>query len=189
MKTISITSLITAGAALLLSLLAAPARADILYVTLGDPSIVKIASDGSSSVFASSGLFNPTGLAFDSAGNLYAVNQNSRSSTIEKFTSGGTASVFASSGLNGPWGLAFDSAGNLYAANVGNGSNTIEKFSATGTDLGVFANGVSGRFLAFTNDAGVPLPLANQAPEPASVALLGLGAVLLATRRRRETRD
>ena len=67
----------------------------------------------------------PSGLAFDSAGNLYAANVNAN--TIERFTPGGVGSVFANTGLNYPLGLAFDSAGNLYAANLNN--NTIEKFT------------------------------------------------------------
>ena len=41
-------------------------------------------------------------------------------------------------------------------------------------------------FLAFTDDAGVPLPLANQVPEPGSaVFLLGGGFALLGALRRR----
>ena len=70
----------------------------------------------------------PTGLAFDSAGNLYAANNTSN--TIEMFTPGGVPSTFATTGLSNPIGLAFDSAGNLYAANHGN--NTIEKFTPGG---------------------------------------------------------
>ena len=216
-------------AAVALALTAAtPARADILYVTLANNRIEKITSAGTGSVFASTGLSTPRGLAFDSVGNLYAANAggntiekftpggvgsvfassglstprglafdsagnlyvaNTGISTIEKFTPGGVGSVFASSGLSGPEGISFDSAGNLYAANTTN--STIEKFSSTGTDLGVFANSTNGvssspEFLAFTNDAGVPLPLANQTPEPASACLLGLGALLLASRRRRK---
>ena len=164
-------------------------------MTLGNNRIEKITSAASGSVFASTGLSNPIGLAFDSAGNLYtAIFSNN---TIEKFTSTGgvlssTGSVFTSSGVNNPVSLAFDSAGNLYLANGGN--NTIEEYASTGGVLSssgtVFANSTNGvssnpRYLAFTDDAGVPLPLANQAPEPASIALLGLGAVLLAARRRR----
>ena len=127
----------------------------------------------------------PERLIADGAGNLYASNYSDN--TIEKFTPDGVASVFASSGLNEPIGLAFDSAGNLYAANLGN--NTIEKFTSGGVGS-VFAsgiaNGVNGpEFLAFTDDAGQPLPLANQAPEPTSaLLLLGSGAMLLPRRRR-----
>jgi hypothetical protein len=173
------------AAALLLAGLPAASRADILYVTLGNNTIEKITSAGSGSVFASTGLNNPYGLAFDSAGNLYAANYSTN--TIEKYTPGGSASVFASTGLSSTYGLAFDSAGNLYAANLGN--STIEKYTPGGV-ASLFANSTNGvtsspRFLAFTNDAGVPLPLANQAPEPGSAALLTLGAGLLAARRRR----
>jgi len=107
---------------------------------------------------------------------------------IEKITSAGSGSVFVSSGLNNPIGLAFDSVGNLYVAN---NIDTMEKFSSTGTDLGLFANSTNGfnnspGFLAFTNDAGVPLPLPGQAPEPATCALLLLGGIgMLAARRPR----
>ena len=102
------------------------ARADILYVSNGDNTIVKFTSGGVGSVFASSGLNFPIGIAFDSAGSLYAANSDN---TIEKFTSGGVGSVFASSRLDSPRGLAFDSAGNLYAANSDPASNTIESLS------------------------------------------------------------
>ena len=53
-------------------------------------------------------LNQPTGLAFDNAGNLYAA--NSGNSTIRQFSSSGTdLGVFADSsdGLNGPAYLAF----------------------------------------------------------------------------------
>ena len=79
---------------------------------------------GVGSVFASAGLNGPTGLAFDSAGNLYAAND--AGSNILQFTPGGVGSIFASTGLTRPYGLAFDSAGNLYAANYFP-SHTIEK--------------------------------------------------------------
>ena len=61
------------------------------------------------SVFASTGLFGPEGLAFDSAGNLYVANQNSPHLSIKKFTSGGAASLFSNNAsLNGtPQFIAF----------------------------------------------------------------------------------
>ena len=97
---------VSAGAALLLGLLAAPVRADILYVSnSNNDTIEKFTSGGVGSVFASSGLISPIGLAFDSAGNLYAANNGNN--TIEKFTPGGVGSVFASSGLSSPLFLAF----------------------------------------------------------------------------------
>ena len=151
--------------------------------------IEKFTIGGVGSVFASasSGLNNPGTLAFDSAGNLYAVNVGS--ANILKFTPGGVGSVFANT-AGQPFGIAFDSVGNLYAASIVNSaSDTIEKFTPGGVSS-VFASGLNGpqaQFLAFTNDAGVPLPLANQVPEPASALLLALGtAALLAHRRRNE---
>ena len=99
LRTISISGL------LLFSGLNAASRADILYVAnAGNNTIEKFTTSGSASVFANSGLNDPQGLAFDSAGNLYATNIDN---TIEKFTTSGSASLFASSGLNSPGFLAF----------------------------------------------------------------------------------
>jgi len=131
---------ITAIGALLLGVcsLSTPCRADILYVAnYSDNTIEKFTAGGVASVFASTGLSAPFGLAFDNAGNLYASNASYNNNTIEKFTPGGVASVFASTGLNGPFGLAFDSVGNLYAANLVD--NTIEKFTPGGV-ASVFAS-------------------------------------------------
>ncbi len=79
-------------------------------------------------VFASTGLNEPQGLAFDANGNLYAANWGSN--TIERFSpTGQDLGVFASTGMDYPCGIAFDNSGNLYVANWGN--STIEEFSAT----------------------------------------------------------
>ncbi len=108
--------------------------ADVIYVSNSgnnagnSNTIEKINSAGVGSVFASTGLSQPTGLAFDSAGNLYVANYNIN--TIEKFTPNGVGSLFASTGLNHPYDLAFDHQGNLFAANSGN--DTIEKFTSGG---------------------------------------------------------
>ena len=79
--------------------------AQLFVANNGDNTIGKFTPGGIGSVFASSGLSAPTGLAFDSAGNLYAANAGD--STIEKFTPAGVGSVFASSGLSQPTFLAF----------------------------------------------------------------------------------
>ena len=130
------------------------------------------------SVFASSGLDRPEGLAFDSAGNLYVA--NSASNTIEKFTPDGVGSVFASSGLNLPLGLAFDSAGNLYAVNQED--HNIERFTPDGLGS-VFASGLNGpQYLAFTDDAGVPLPL--PIPEPGFLGLVAMGLLTVCAPRK-----
>ena len=145
---------------------------DALYVANSNTgnSIVKFTPGGTGSVFASSGLNDPHGPAFDSASNLYVANANN--STIEKFTPGGVGSLFASTSR--PAGLAFDSAGNLYAANYS--SNTIEEFSALGADLGVFASS------GMHNPIGLAF---GPVPEPATLAVgvLCLGAGMARRRR------
>jgi sugar lactone lactonase YvrE len=148
----------------------------------GDSTIEKFTPGGVGSVFASSGLSQPEGLAFDTAGNLYAAN----SSTIEKFTPGGVGSVFASSGVSRPWGLAFDTAGNLYAANIVSG--TIEKFATNGSGS-VFASGSGAAFLAFTDNAGAPLKLPNQVPEPSGIATVIIVGCLARRRAKRRPRS
>jgi hypothetical protein len=60
---------------------------------------VRFNSSGADTVFATSGLDHPIGLAFDSRGDLYAANWFS--GTIEEFDSSGVGTVFAS-GLLGP---------------------------------------------------------------------------------------
>jgi sugar lactone lactonase YvrE len=102
--------------------------------------ILKIAPDGSSSIFADSGLSNPSALAFDRAGNLYVANP--RNNTIEKFTPDGIGTVFANQedGLNLPVGLAFDTAGNLYVSNGSSGlTGIVLKFTPAGVGS-VFAD-------------------------------------------------
>jgi sugar lactone lactonase YvrE len=154
-------------------------RAGNLYAAnYGDSTIEKFTPGGVGSVFANTGLSQPEGLAFDTAGNLYAAN----SSTIEKLTPAGAGSVFASSGVSRPWGLAFDSAGNLYAANIV--SETIEKFTTNGSGS-VFASGSGAAFLAFTDNAGVPLKLPNQLPEPSGITTLIIVGCLACRRARR----
>ena len=56
----------------------------------------------------------PSGLAFDSAGNLYVANGEIH--TVDKVTPTGNVSTFAS-GFISP-ALAFDAAGNLYVADA-----------------------------------------------------------------------
>src|ERR1035438_2168630 len=78
----------------------------------------KYTPGGVRSTFASSGLYWPFGLAFNSAGNLFEA--DSGSGKIYEFTPGGTRSTFAS-GLDVPHGLAFNSAGDLFVADQDSG--------------------------------------------------------------------
>ena len=131
----------------------------------------------SSSVFTYTGQ-NSHGLVLDSTGNVYAGVWGSSGGTIEKFTPGGVESVFVGSGLSQPVGMAFDGAGNMLVTNETSG--LIEKFSSSGTYLGVFAGSSYPTYIAIQ-----PSP----APEPSTLALLGVGDLLgYAWRRRRLAR-
>ena len=94
------------------------------------------------------------GLAFDSAGNLFAADAGSQ--TIWKFTPDGTRSVFVHPSPNafqGPAGLAFDRFGNLFASietfYFGSENDGILKFTPNGvqstfaTGLGNFPRGLA----------------------------------------------
>jgi sugar lactone lactonase YvrE len=87
------------------------------------------------------------GLAFDSAGNLYAANTGNQ--TIYKFAPNGTRTVFVgpSAFATGayPLGLAFDSSGNLFVS-IGTftnpGADSIVKFTPTAVES-TFATGLT----------------------------------------------
>ena len=86
--------------------------ADIFLPAGGN--ILKIDSNKNISVFASTAGYTPSGVAFDTQGNLYAKADNS----ILKIDANGNVSVFAQNSiLGGSGALAFDSVGNLYAGN------------------------------------------------------------------------
>lgn len=80
---------------LLLPLVSVSTRAQNLYVSNnGNGTIEKFGTNGVGTVFASSGVYNPVGVAFDSSGNLYVANNGY--SNIEKFNANGVGTVFAS---------------------------------------------------------------------------------------------
>ncbi len=114
----------------------------------------------------------PSGLAFDSNGNLYAA--DNFASEINKITPGGVVSHFATLPFNSNvLGLAFDNNGNLYAAD--NNTSQISEISPDGLTVSTFATGVSlPRFIAL-----------NPTPEPGSAMLALAGGLSLLARRRR----
>jgi sugar lactone lactonase YvrE len=175
--------------------------------TAGDY-IDEFAPNGQHARFADMRNMLATGLAFDKAGNLFVSEYGG--GKIYKFTPSGTRSLFAS-GLQGPEGLTFDKAGNLYEADSISGH--IYKFSADGTPT-PFASGLARPFGLACDDAGdlfvterttgilrefkangtqstiatgltLPSFIAYQSPEPATLAMLALGGLILAQRRRK----
>jgi len=104
--------------------------ADTFFVAnTGGNTITSYDNNGNGTLFASSGLNGPIGVAIDRSGNLFI---STNSNTIEKFSALGVhLGTFANTGLNNPLGLAFDQEGSLYAANFAGG--TVEKLTPDGT--------------------------------------------------------
>jgi DNA-binding beta-propeller fold protein YncE len=109
------------------------------------------------------------GLAFDSAGNLYAADGGSQ--TIYKFAPNGTRTVFAGPTAFAPGaypvGLAFDSSGNLFVSTecfCDPGNDTILKFTAGVPST--FATGLTfPRGLAFDSSGNLFVAEANAIPD------------------------
>ncbi|MEO7723607.1 MAG: NHL repeat-containing protein, partial [Chthoniobacterales bacterium] len=106
-----------------------------VYVATRANTIERFAPDGTAlGVFASTGLSNSKGLAFDRQGFLYAA--NFAANTIEKFAPDGTdLGIFAN--VLQPTGLAFDAAGNLHVASS---ANLIRRFAPDGAELSSFTS-------------------------------------------------
>jgi sugar lactone lactonase YvrE len=128
-------------ACIAVSLPSSRSNGDDLYVSSNVQSgvIYKFTSSGSRSSFGTQ--TNPSGLAFDGSGNLFAgavEEAGPNSDRIYKYSPSGQKTVFAT-GLNNPNGLAFDSNGYLFEADAFFG--TINKFSPSGVKT-VFATGL-----------------------------------------------
>src|SRR5262245_14197046 len=114
---------------LALLLATASARADTIYVAdEGSGLIRKFNSSGQGSVFTA--VQSPTGLAFDSAGNLYA--SSFFGDKVTRFNSVGQPTLIINSGMYEPVGLAFDTNGNLFVANSYSDSGYILKITPGG---------------------------------------------------------
>jgi hypothetical protein len=148
---------------------ASSAQAQNLFVPdFSGGTITEITPGGAQGTFAS-GLNGPTGVAFNSGGDLFEADFNS--GNIYEFTPSGVQSTFAS-GLYAPYALAFNSAGNLFEA--GNKSGNIYEFTPGGMQS-TFASGLDGPiFLAF-----------QPVPEPSVLGLLAVGAAALIIHRRK----
>src|SRR5206468_3027270 len=94
--------------------------------------IFKFTWDGGQSIFAS-GLYKPSDLAFDSAGNLFLADNsigNIYQGSIYEYKPNGSRATFAVlDPSDRPAGLAFDSMGNLFMADLG---GNIYKYDSPG---------------------------------------------------------
>ncbi|MEN6386935.1 MAG: hypothetical protein ABFD79_17275 [Phycisphaerales bacterium] len=128
------------------------AQAEFIYVSCQDGTIQKFDLNGNGSVFAS-GLDSPHGLAFDTSGNLYVVNDvesdtlEEHAATIEMFNPSGGRSTFAAINYSNlswwqPLGLAFRN-GDLYALISRDDPTAVLKFDSSGNSS-LFSEGVGG---------------------------------------------
>ncbi len=133
--------------------LAVDSAGNLYYGNTGDGTVVKVAPDGTSTIFAM-GLTQPAALAFNNAGDLFVSEvpgYGAGTGTILEFSPNGARTVFAT-GLNSPAHMTFNSTGDLFVSDAGGSS--IYRFAPNGT-RSTFAT-VSGQLihgLAF-NSAG-----------------------------------
>jgi sugar lactone lactonase YvrE len=130
-------------------------------------------------------LFNPTGVAVDTANNLYIADKGNH--RIRKVDVSGTITTIAGTGvigylgdgaaavmaqLNGPARVAVDTFGNIYIADELN--SRIRKINVSGTISTLAGNGIPG----YSGDGGAAN--AAQLYNPADVAVDALGVVYIA---------
>ncbi len=117
---------------------------NVYVADTGNSVVRRVATDGSISTVvgngnfgtagdggpaASASLMGPTGLVFDSSGNLYIADGSA--SQIRKVTTDGIIHTILSGTLSYPNGLAIDASGNLYIADTNN--DVIRKLAPDGT--------------------------------------------------------
>jgi uncharacterized protein (TIGR03437 family) len=139
---------------------------------------------GDGAVSTSAQLNDPTGVALDSAGNLYIADFGNN--VVRKVTSGGTISTVAGDGLQGyggdgglatkaalygPHAVAVDSGGNLYIADSQN--SRIRLVTPSGSISTVAGTGVSG----YIGDGG--LASNAQIANPSGIAVDSTGGIYI----------
>lgn len=113
-------------------------HATTLYVSVPGSGTVEMFDPNTGQALGdfATGLFFPTGLAFDAAGNLFVAELGTNS--IFKIQPDGTKSLFTAGDLNRPMDLAFGPGGDLFVAN--DGTSTIIKITPAGV-VSVLGNG------------------------------------------------
>jgi DNA-binding beta-propeller fold protein YncE len=132
-----------------------------LFVANNNGTIEQFNASGKGTLFAS-GLDEPTGIVFDSQGDLYT--SSSWDDHIYEYTPSGHKFVFANTGIgNDPIGLTFDSSGDLI---VSCADGLLEEFGPNAPQ----------NCIINTNQSS-PWFFATNVPEPSSGPLLAVGLV------------
>ncbi|HWE52592.1 MAG TPA: NHL repeat-containing protein [Bryobacteraceae bacterium] len=154
-----------------------------VIATVAGNGLPSYSGDGGPATLA--GLNSPTGVALDSAGNLYIADE--RNNRIRKVNMAGAISTVAGNGTVGsggdgglavnaefyyPVGVAVDGSGDIYVADSGN--QRIRKINSSGLVSTIAGNGVVGYSCA--NGAATAVGLHN----PTGVALDGAGNLYIA---------
>lgn len=116
---------------------AAPFVIGDVFAAIGNGQVAQYASDGTLKDTLNTGLGGfTTGMAFDSAGNLYVTNFSNNS--ISRFDNNGVLMeaqfVTSQAGQSAPESIVFDASGNFYVGHA-DGTSDIEKYAADGTFL------------------------------------------------------
>ena len=168
---------------------------NVYIADLNNQRVRKVTTDGTITTVAGNGtagfsgdgkpaisaeLNDPSGVAVDSAGNLYIADSNNQ--RVRKVTTDGTITTWAGNGtagfsgekvpattaeLNHPIGVAVDNAGNLYIGDFNN--QRVRKVSTDNTITTVAGNGTAG----FSGDGGAATSAELNQPEGVAVDSTG----------------
>ncbi len=181
------------------------AQGNVLVATTGNQ-IIRVAPNGAATIVAGTGkggfagdsgpaisamLNNPTGVAADSAGNIYV--SDTGNARIRKISTTGTIATIGGGGANyvdgvpgtqsaaAPQAVAVDGSGNVYFVELYNAR--VREISSNGTISTFAGTGVAG----FSGDGG--LATAAMVNEPAGIAVDRSGNVFIADRLNNRIRE
>src|ERR1035441_2714858 len=109
-----------------------PSVGCLLPTTILEYPKVWTAANSNVTALVSSGLLQPSGVAMDSAGNVYIADSDHEE--IKEWTPvNSNVTILVSSGLYDPSGVAADGAGNVYIADLGN--NAIKEWTVANSNV------------------------------------------------------
>ncbi len=167
----------------------APTPGSVIIADSANDRVLSVPASGVGESLLAGSLSDPTGVAFDNAGDEYVAETDSN--TVIKLPPGGGTATTVGSGLSGPSGVAVNNDRDVFIADTGN-NRVVEVSGKTGTQsvIGSDMNGpqavavaVDGEvFVADTNDnqilgelAGVQSVVASDITDPTGIAVNAAG--------------